>query len=197
MTDAPAKHRVVVVRHGETEWSRSGQHTGRTDIPLTAGGRQEARALAPLLAPYRDALVLASPMSRAIDTCRLAGCGDDVQVDEDLREWDYGDYEGVTTAAIRKEHPDWSVWTGGVPGGESLAEIGARADRVIARLRAVQSDVLLFSHSHFLRVLAARWVGFEPDAGRAIVLGAAGIGVLGWEREQPVIERWNVSAGAS
>jgi probable phosphoglycerate mutase len=188
------RFRLVVVRHGETEWSRTGRHTGRTDVPLDDNGRAQAARLGPLLAPWRGALVLVSPLSRALDTCRLAGFGDAAEVDDDLIEWDYGAYEGRRTVDIRAERPDWSLFDDGVPDGETAADVGARVDRVIARCRAAPRDVVAFAHSHVLRVLAARWANFAPDAARAIVLGAAATGVLGWEREQPVIECWNVSA---
>jgi probable phosphoglycerate mutase len=190
---SPAHHDLVVVRHGETDWSRSGRHTGRTDLPLDDEGRAQAEHLGAALARWRSALVLSSPLARALDTCWLAGFGDDVTVDDDLMEWDYGDYEGRKTVDIRAENPRWSLWVDGVPNGESAIDVGARADRVIARCRAAECDVVAFSHSHMLRVLAARWTGLPPETGRVIVLGAASIGVLGWEREQPVIDRWNVS----
>jgi probable phosphoglycerate mutase len=194
VTDDAARHCVVVVRHGDTDWSRSGRHTGRTDIPLDADGRARAAQLRDTLAAYRGAAVLSSPLSRALDTCRLAGFGgaDGVDTDDDLMEWDYGAYEGRTTVDIHAERPEWSLWDDGVPAGETAVDVGTRADRVIARCRAVQRDVVVFSHSHFLRVFAARWTGLPPDAGRVIVLGAAAFGVLGWEREQPVIDHWNV-----
>jgi len=185
--------RLVVVRHGETEWSRTGQHTGRTDLPLDDAGRAQAARLGPLLASWHDALVLASPLSRALDTCRLAGFGDTAEVDDDLVEWDYGAYEGRTTVDIRAERPNWSLFDDGVPGGETAADVAARADRVIARVRAAGRDVVVFSHSHLLRVLAVRWAGFAPDDARGIVLGPAAVGVLSWERAQPVIERWNLT----
>ena len=189
MTDRNA---VVVVRHGQTEWSRAGRHTGRTDIPLDDDGCAQAARLAGPLAAWPGALVLSSPLSRALDTCRIAGFGDSAEIDDDLMEWDYGDYEGRTTVDIRAERPGWSLFDDGVPNGETAADVGARADRVVARCRAAERDVIVFSHSHLLRVLAARWVGLPPDGGRGVVLGAAALGVLAWEREQPVIEEWNV-----
>jgi probable phosphoglycerate mutase len=183
---------VVVVRHGDTEWSRTGKHTGRTDIPLDDDGRARAAQLHDVLGDYRDAVVMSSPLARALDTCRLAGFAEHVHTDDDLMEWDYGAYEGRTTVDIHAERPEWSLWRDGVPNGETAADVGIRADRVIARCRAAHRDVVVFSHSHFLRVFAARWTGLPPDAGRVIVLGAAAFGVLGWEREQPVIDHWNL-----
>jgi len=180
-----------LIRHGETEWSASGQHTGRTDIPLTAQGRRQAAALGRHLAGRRFALVLTSPLSRAIDTCRIAGYGDVARVTDDLREWDYGIYEGRTTADIRKESPGWSVWTHRIQGGESVEEVGARVDRVIADARAASGDVALFAHAHVLRILTARWLGLAPDAGRLFALGTAAISMLGHERETSVILTWN------
>jgi probable phosphoglycerate mutase len=180
-----------VVRHGQTEWSQQGSHTGRTDIPLLESGRQQARRLAGLLGSMTFGLVLTSPLSRAAETCALAGFGDRAEPTDDLVEWDYGDYEGQTTRHIREERPEWSLWTDGVPGGETAADVGRRADRVIARARSEMGDTLCFAHSHVLRVLAARWVGLPPGGGRLLVLDACARGVLGWEREVPVIERWN------
>ena len=186
-----AEHEVVLVRHGETEWSASGRHTGRTDVPLTGAGREQALALGECLRPWRFDLVLTSPLRRAAETCRLAGLADRADVREDLREWDYGEYEGRTTPDIRKELPGWSVWTGGVPGGETVKEVGRRADRVIEEVRAVDGDVALFAHGHVLRVLAARWIGLPADRGRSLALHTATIAVLGFERETPVLVRWN------
>ena len=185
---------VVLVRHGETEWSRDGRHTGRTDIPLTGEGRRQAGALGSRLAGCPFALVLTSPMSRARETCELAGQGGQVRVTDDLLEWDYGDYEGRRTSEIRAERPAWTLWRDGVPGGESPAEVGRRADRVIARARAAGGAVALFAHGHVLRVLAARWVGLPPAGGAHLALDTATVSVLGWERESPVIARWNLPA---
>ena len=182
---------IVLVRHGETEWSRSGQHTGRTDIPLTEEGERDSTALGAALRDRRFVLVLTSPLSRAAETARLAGFGDVAQVRDDLREWDYGEYEGRKTVDIRKERPGWTVWTGGVPGGETAAEVGARADRVIEELRSADGDCLIFGHGHGLRVLAARWLGLEPEDGRLFALDPATISVLGYERETPVVRLWN------
>jgi probable phosphoglycerate mutase len=182
---------VVLVRHGETEWTLSGQHTGRTDIPLTERGREQARALAAELERWRFALVLTSPLARAKETCRLAGLGEQAQEREELMEWDYGDYEGRTTPEIRREHPGWTLWQDGVPNGETAAEVGARVDRVIAELRPVARDAAVFAHGHVLRVLAARWLGLEPDAGRLFALDPATISILGYERETPVLRLWN------
>jgi probable phosphoglycerate mutase len=184
---------VVLVRHGETEWTRSGQHTGRTDIPLTEAGRRAARAVGAALEGRRFALVLTSPLSRAAETCRLAGLGASAEERDELREWDYGAYEGRRTVDIRKERPGWSLWRDGVPGGESAADVGARADRVIAELRSVAGDAAVFGHGHALRVLAARWVGLEPEAGRLFALDPATISVLGWERETEVVRVWNAA----
>ena len=182
---------VVLVRHGETEWSRDGRHTGRTDVPLTELGREEAALLGARLAPWRFAGVLASPLRRALDTCGLAGYGDPVEVREDLAEWDYGAYEGRTTVDIRAERPGWTLWIDGVPAGETTEQVGERADRIVSELRTAGGDVAVFAHGHVLRVLAARWVGLPPVEGRALALSTAAICVLGFERETPVIVRWN------
>lgn len=184
---------VWLVRHGETAWSRSGQHTGRTDLAMTPEGERQAAALAARLAGRRFALVLSSPLARARETARLAGYGEVVEITGELREWDYGEYEGRTTADIRRERPGWSVWTGEVPGGETVDAVGARARRVIERARTAGGDVALFGHAHALRVLAACWLGLAPAAGRHFKLDPASISVLGYERETPVITRWNAT----
>jgi broad specificity phosphatase PhoE len=183
---------IVLVRHGETEWTLSGQHTGRTDIPLTERGREQARALAAELARRQFALVLTSPLARARETCRLAGLGERAQEREELLEWDYGDYEGRTTPEIRRERPGWTLWRDGVANGETAARVGARVDRVIAELRTA-GDAAVFAHGHVLRVLAARWLGLEPEAGRLFALDPASISVLGYERETAVVRLWNRS----
>lgn len=183
---------LVCVRHGETPWSLSGQHTGRADIPLTENGRVQARDAGAALAGETFGLVLTSPLTRAAETAALAGFPD-AEPFTDLVEWDYGAYEGQTTTEIRAASPGWTLWRDGVPEGETLVNIGDRADRVIARARSATGRVLVFSHGHFLRVLAARWVGLEPAAGALFVLDPATVSVLGWEREQPVIERWNAT----
>lgn len=184
-----------LVRHGETEWSKSGQHTGRTDVPLTDSGRAQAGLLRRKLRRRQFALVLSSPMSRAFETARLAGFGDRVEIDPDLHEWDYGQYEGMKTPEIRELVPGWSVWTHPIPGGETADEVAARVDRVIARVRAASGDGLLFAHAHFLRVFAARWLGLPPTEGRLFALGTATVSVMGWERETAVVEHWNEPAG--
>jgi probable phosphoglycerate mutase len=183
---------VVLVRHGETEWSRSLRHTGRTDVPLTELGRRQAELVGAALRERTFALVLTSPLQRAAETCRLAGFGDVAQSRDDLMEWDYGDYEGRRTDEIRAEVPGWTVFSGGVPNGETVEQVGARADRVIAEARAARSDVLLFGHGHVLRILAARWLGLEPGAGRLFALDPATLSVLGYERETAVIREWNL-----
>jgi broad specificity phosphatase PhoE len=184
-----ATHQVWLVRHGTTEWSTAGRHTGRTDIPLTTGGEQAARALKAGLAAHQFALQLSSPLIRAVHTAELAGCSP--ELDPDLMEWDYGSYEGRTTAAIREGRPGWNIWANGVPGGESAEEVAARADRVIARARAADGDTLLFAHGHLLRILGARWIGAPPAAGQHLLLSTAAFCVLGWERETPALARWN------
>jgi probable phosphoglycerate mutase len=189
---------VLLLRHGETEWSRDGKHTSTTDIPLTDVGVAQGAALRPLVAAHTFALVLVSPMVRARETAQLVGLGDDADVDRDLCEWDYGEYEGRTTAEIRAERPGWSVWTDGAPGGESPEEVARRADRVIERCRAVGAvdggDVCLVAHAHLLRVLAARWVGLGAADGARLRLDTGTWSVLGYEREAPVVLRWNVPA---
>jgi probable phosphoglycerate mutase len=186
-------HAVVVVRHGQTEWSAALRHTGRTDLPLTEAGRQEAARLAGPLNDREFALVLTSPLQRARDTCALAGFGAVARVDDDLVEWDYGEYEGRTTVAIRAERPGWSLWSDGAPGGEDADSVGRRADRAIARVRAAPGDALVFAHAHVLRVLAARWVGLAPADGARLALDSARVSVLAYEREVAVISEWNVS----
>ncbi len=182
---------VVLVRHGETEWSRSGQHTGTTDLPLLPEGEAQAREVAPRLAGREFALVLCSPMQRARRTAELAGFGDRAEVDADLKERDYGIYEGRTTKEIRVEHPGWDVWRDDCPGGETLEQLAARADRVIERALAADGDTLLFAHSHLLRELAGRWIGLGPDGGGKLRLGTASLSTLGFERERRVILSWN------
>jgi broad specificity phosphatase PhoE len=185
----------VLVRHGETEWSVDRRHTGRTDVPLSAAGRRRAAALGPVLAGLPDidsAAVATSPRQRARDTCALAGFGDRAEVWPDLAEWDYGVFEGQRTAEIRESIPDWSVWTHPIEGGESLAQVGARTDRVIERLLALDQPALLFAHAHVLRILGARWCGLDAASGRVLTIDAAGICMLGWEHDYRVIERWNV-----
>jgi broad specificity phosphatase PhoE len=183
--------RAFLVRHGATEWSETGQHTGRTDIPLTDDGREQAKRLGARLAREQFALVLVSPLVRARETARLAGFGDGAEVDADLAEWDYGDYDGRTAAEIRQERPGWTPWLGGFPGGETLDGVAARADRVVARVRAADGDVALFAHGHILRVIAARWLEQPPLEASRYYLATASLSVLAWERGTPVIERWN------
>jgi probable phosphoglycerate mutase len=190
---ADASQRVVLVRHGATEWSESGQHTGLTDIDLTDVGRRQAEALAARLDGIEPALVLTSPLRRATGTAAAAGFADAERTDDAL-EWDYGDYEGITTEDIRDRREGWTIWTGGAPGGETADEVAARADRLIQRMRSAEGDVVLFSHGHFLRVLAACWLGLPGTEGRLLKLDTATISVLGWDREQPAIVRWNVPA---
>jgi len=187
---------LVLVRHGETEWSRTGRHTGRTDVPLTAHGRREAEAVGTRLAGRQFDRILTSPVSRATETCRLAGFGAQAEAWPDLLEWDYGADEGRTTPEIRTERPGWTLWRDGVVGGETVEEVGARADHVLARLEAVDGMVLVFAHGHFLRVLAARWLGLDPSAGRLLALDPATVSDLGTEHEQRVIRRWNELCGA-
>jgi broad specificity phosphatase PhoE len=184
---------VYLARHGETEWSVSGQHTGRTDIPLTERGEQNARALGDRLRGNTCAAVLTSPLQRARRTCELAGFGDRAEVVPDLTEWDYGAYEGRRTADIRKEQPGWYLFRDGCPGGESVEAISTRADRVVARLRSIGGSALVFSHGHFLRVLAARWLGLPGADARLLVLSTAALSILGYEHnpDEPAIRLWN------
>jgi broad specificity phosphatase PhoE len=181
---------ILLVRHGATEWSATGRHTGRTDLPLSADGRASAVALRDRL-PTHAGLVLVSPRQRATETCKLAGLGDHAQVDDDLQEWDYGDYEGLTTPEIRANRPDWNLWRDGCPAGESAADVATRADRVVARLAEVDGVAVVFAHGHLLRVLGARWCDLPPEAGAVLALDPATISALGREREQRVIRRWN------
>jgi broad specificity phosphatase PhoE len=184
-----------LVRHGETEWSRAGRHTGLTDIPLTETGRSQALAAARKLTGHEFELVLSSPLSRALETARIAGFGERVETTDDLLEWDYGADEGRTTAEIRADRDGWTVWRDGPLDGETADEVGTRVDRVIARVRALEGDALVFAHGHLLRILAARWLGEPPTEGRLYALSTATVSELGWERETPVIERWNEACG--
>lgn len=183
--------RIYLIRHGETAWSLSGRHTGRTDVPLTARGEQEARALAPELSAVAFDLVLASPAQRARRTCELALPASTASIEPDLAEWDYGDDEGRRTAEILQERPDWNLFRDGCPGGESPAQASDRADRLLARLRAREGTVALFSHGHFGRALAARWIGLPVLEARGFLLSTASLSVLGFERSAPVIALWN------
>jgi probable phosphoglycerate mutase len=186
--------RIYFMRHGETAWSISGQHTGRTDLPLTPHGEQMARALAPALAAVDFGLVLCSPRLRARRTCELAGLGAHTEIESDLAEWDYGEYEGLRTAEIQQLRPDWDVWRDGCPGGEDPDQVGARADRLIARLQGLVGNVALFSHGQFARVLAVRWAGWPTLAGQHFAVDPATISILGFEPDHPhtrVIAMWN------
>lgn len=188
---AEPRPELWLVRHGETEWTVTGQHTGRTDIPLTALGRRQAEALGRRLAGRAFALVLVSPLTRALETCRIAGYGDVAKRTDDLCEWDYGAYEGRTTPEIRTEVPGWTIWTGNLPDGETLDQVARRAGNVIAQATAAGGDAALFAHGHVLRVLTACWLGLSPDAGRLLALGTASLSVLGYERETRIITTWN------
>jgi broad specificity phosphatase PhoE len=181
---------IVLIRHGETEWSLSGQHTSRTDLPLLDVGRERALAVGEELRGRSFSLVLCSPALRARQTCELAGF-DRPEIVDDLREWQYGEYEGLTTPEIWERVPDWNLWSDGCPGGEGPAEVGARADRVLARARAADGDVIAFAHGHILRVVAARWVGAEVPFGARLQLRAGAISALGFERQTEVVSRWN------
>ena len=190
---------LCLARHGETAWSLTGQHTGLTDLPLTERGERNARRLRERLAGLTFAKVFTSPLQRATRTCELAGFAAAAEVDRDLIEWNYGDYEGLRTAEIREKRPEWQLFRDGCPGGESPDQIGARADRVVSRVRAVKGDVLIFSSGHFLRVLAARWLGLEPVNGRLFMLKTASLCALGYENElsQPVISLWDDTSHVS
>lgn len=182
---------LVLLRHGETEWTISGRHTGRSDIPLTDAGRDEARAAGERIAGMRFDRVITSPMERAVETCRLAGFGDGATTDDALFEWDYGDYEGVTTAEIQETVPGWSLFVQGCPGGESAADVGARVDPLVDAARSGQGNWLFAAHGHVLRVVGARWVGLPPEDGVLLNLGTAAVCVLGFEHDRPVITHWN------
>src|SRR5438876_3521366 len=184
---------IYLVRHGETAWSLTGQHTGLTDLPLTERGERNARRLGERLARLPFAKVFTSPLQRAARTCELAGFGSIAEVDRDLVEWNYGNYEGLRTTEIRAKRPDWLLFRDGCPGGETPDQVGARADHVVSRVREIKGDVLIFSSGHLLRVLAARWLGLEPAAGRIFMLNTASLSVLGYEHSlsQPVIRLWN------
>jgi broad specificity phosphatase PhoE len=182
---------IILARHGETDWSRTMKHTGRTEIPLTDEGRRQARALAGPLSQREFGRVLVSPLGRALETCELAGFGKRAERREELLEFDYGGYEGTTTKEIREDVPGWTVWTHGSKGGESPADVGARLDPLIVELREVEADVAVFAHGHVLRVLAARWIGLRPEQGASFALGTGTLSTLGWERETPVVRAWN------
>ena len=181
-----------MVRHGETEWSASGKHTSRTDLDLIEDGRERAVELGRELAGISFALVLSSPFKRATETCRLAGFGSQMELDDDLHEWDYGEYEGITTEEIRREHPEWNLFREGCPGGERPIQVGERADRVLARLRSAGGNALAFAHGHILRVITARWLEFDVSDAARFAMAAGSFGVLGFERETEVLQRWGV-----
>jgi broad specificity phosphatase PhoE len=187
--------RLVLARHGETEWSRDGRHTGRTDVPLTEVGRRQAVRLGKMLAGRTFERVISSPLVRATETARLAGFGDRLEIDEDLREWDYGIYEGRTSEDIAAEVPGWTIWSHPIVGGESLADVARRADMVIASLLGTRGDSLIFAHGHLLRVLGARWIEEAPEAGARLVLSTATVSELAWDHDQRAIETWNVAPG--
>jgi broad specificity phosphatase PhoE len=185
------EQKVYLLRHGETEWSLNGRHTGVTDVPLTKNGRMAAQLLRPILAKEIFALVLTSPLERARETCELAGLGERANLERDLMEWNYGEYEGLTTEQIRMTRPGWSVFRDGCPGGESPEQVGARADRVLAKVRAAEGNVALFAHGHILRVVAARWINLSPSYGEHFLLDTATLNILGYYRESPAFKIWN------
>jgi len=197
---ASALPRIFLVRHGETEWARDGRHTGISDIPLTAAGEAAARGLAARFTGMRFGAAWSSPRQRAVRTAELAGFGTGLHLDADLQEWNYGRFEGLKTAEIRTQWPDWMIFRDGAPGGESPADVTARADRLVERLRAATADVLIFSHGHFLRALAARWLELPLIAGAHFLLAPAAISILGYEhgnRNEPALVRWNDHAAAA
>ena len=193
---APYGHqRLIGVRHGTTEWSLTRRHTGRSDIPLEPEGRAQAAEVGVRLADHCFALVLTSPLERARETCEMAGFGEVAQVCDDLAEWDYGEMEGLTTEEIRLDRPGWDIWVDGVVGGETLEEVARRARRIVELVCDASGDVLAFAHAHILRIIAATWIGLEPRSGRSFSLEPASVSVLGWERDTPVVLRWNDSGG--
>jgi len=189
--------KIYLLRHGETEWSLNGQHTGVTDIPLTENGRTAARLLGPILAKVPFSLVLTSPLQRARETCELAGLGKQATIESDLIEWNYGEYEGLKTEQIRLTRPSWSVFRDGCPGGESPEQVAARADRVLSKVRATEGNVALFAHGHILRVLAARWINLSANYGEHFLLDTATLNVLGYYRESPAFKIWNAPLARS
>jgi broad specificity phosphatase PhoE len=191
MSMSESSPEIVTVRHGETEWSRALKHTGRTDVPLTDAGRTQADRLGAALAGRSFSMVLSSPLGRAVETCERAGYARHAEMVSDLREWDYGEYEGLTTAEVREQIGGWTIWTHEVHGGESVEEVGKRVDGLIERISAAPGDVVLFAHGHILRVMAARWLGLPAAEGRLFRLDTATISTLGFERETRVIRRWN------
>ena len=182
---------ILLARHGETEWSATLRHTGRTDVPLTDAGRSQARLLGERLRGRVITRVLTSPLQRAVETCRLAGLGGRAEIRPELMEWDYGEYEGLTTVEIRETVPGWTVWTHPTPGGETAAQVGDRVDQVVEDLATLDGDAAVFAHGHLLRVLAARWIGLEAEHGALLALSTATLGSLGWERERRVVRLWN------
>ena len=182
---------VYLIRHGETEWAKNGRHTGRSDIPLTDAGREQAGFLLPIFDDVKFDRILSSPLQRALETAKLAGLSPSVELDEELLEWDYGDYEGLTTKQIRERVSDWSIWTHLCPNGETIGQVSQRADRVVARLRSISGNVAIFSHGHFLRILVSRWIGLPADHGSRFLLGTSTLSILGYENEVPVIKTWN------
>jgi broad specificity phosphatase PhoE len=191
VSQAPQQREVYLVRHGETEWSLSGRHTGITDIPLTENGRREAKLLEPLLSTVDFALILSSPMRRARTTCELAGLGRAMQVDPNLMEWNYGEYEGLTSEQIQSRAPGWMLFIDGCPRGESPEQVGARVDRLISKVREVEGRVALFAHGHIFRVFGARWIGLPPTHGRHLLLDTSTLSILGYYQGVPALKRWN------
>ena len=188
---------VYLIRHGETEWSLNGRHTGTTDIPLTENGRKVAKLLVAVLGKEKFALVLTSPLKRARETCELAGFGARAEIDRDLMEWNYGAYEGLTPEEIHAQAPGWMIFTDGCPGGETPEQVGARVDRVIAKVRAVEGHAALFAHGHIFRVFAARWLALAAAAGSHFLLNTATLNILSYYRGTPAVERWNAPLGGS
>jgi broad specificity phosphatase PhoE len=185
------EYQIYLIRHGETEWARNGQHTGRTDIPLTELGREQAEFLRPIFDDVQFEAIISSPLRRSLETAHLAGLKERVTLSDDLREWDYGDYEGITTQQIREMVPDWTVWTHPCPNGEIIEQVATRADRVIANCEQIKGNVALFSHGHFLRVLVSRWIGLGPENGCHFLLGTSTLSILAYEREVRAVKTWN------
>lgn len=192
--DSNPPSELWLIRHGQTQWSASGQHTGRTDVALDSDGRREAMQLRNRLSQCQFARVVTSPLRRAAETCRLAGYADGVERWDNLMEWDYGDYEGISTDQVRRNRPGWTIWRDGVPNGETVAQVGWRADAVLAALAGTDGPVALFSHAHLLRVLAARWLGLAPQDGRLLAMDTGAVSRLGYEHGLPVVRQWNLTA---